>query len=644
MQNRVIIQSVSPEVDGGNYFIKRVAGDRVQVKAAIFGDGHDHVRAAVSYKPSAAKRWKENMLAHHGNDEWSGHFVVEKEGFYDYRVEAWVDHVLNWYEGFKKKYKDGQPMQVELQIGHDFLMQSAATYPAKTAKILKKAAKDLAQDDYEAAVRSVLTEDFAQLVETYPFKQHVTIYDKNLRVRVGRKKELFSAWYEFFPRSTAKEVGKHGTFKDAERLIPRVAELGFDVIYFPPIHPVGKVNRKGKNNAVNAKEGEPGSPWAIGSDEGGHKSISPELGTLEDFKDFMREASKYGIEIAMDIAFQAAPDHPWIKEHPEWFIWRPDGTIAYAENPPKKYQDIVPINFETEDWQNLWEELTSVFLYWCKQGVRIFRVDNPHTKAFRFWEYCIENVQKKYPDAIFLAEAFTRPKIMAELAKLGYSQSYTYFTWRTDKEKMEEYLTELTQTELREYYRPNFWPNTPDILAYEMMYANSNQFAKRLLLAATLSSNYGVYGPAYEFMDHTPMGNGKEEYFNSEKYEVKVHDWDKRNRITDLMKQLNRIRRENAALQDTYNIHFTKTSSDQLMSYVKISQDRSNIIWCVVNFDPNQTVSGFVEVPKELFGIQGDVRLRLYDLLRNETYYWSNDWNYVEINPSRFPGHVMKLF
>jgi starch synthase (maltosyl-transferring) len=644
MQNRVIIQSVSPEVDGGNYFIKRVAGDRVQVKAAIFGDGHDHVRAAVSYKPSAAKRWKENMLAHHGNDEWSGHFVVEKEGFYDYRVEAWVDHVLNWYEGFKKKYKDGQPMQVELQIGHDFLMQSAATYPAKTAKILKKAAKDLAQDDYEAAVRSVLTEDFAQLVETYPFKQHVTIYDKNLRVRVGRKKELFSAWYEFFPRSTAKEVGKHGTFKDAERLIPRVAELGFDVIYFPPIHPVGKVNRKGKNNAVNAKEGEPGSPWAIGSDEGGHKSISPELGTLEDFKDFMREASKYGIEIAMDIAFQAAPDHPWIKEHPEWFIWRPDGTIAYAENPPKKYQDIVPINFETEDWQNLWEELTSVFLYWCKQGVRIFRVDNPHTKAFRFWEYCIENVQKKYPDAIFLAEAFTRPKIMAELAKLGYSQSYTYFTWRTDKEKMEEYLTELTQTELREYYRPNFWPNTPDILAYEMMYANSNQFAKRLLLAATLSSNYGVYGPAYEFMDHTPMGNGKEEYFNSEKYEIKVHDWDKRNRITDLMKQLNRIRRENAALQDTYNIHFTKTSSDQLMSYVKISQDRSNIIWCVVNFDPNQTVSGFVEVPKELFGIQGDVRLRLYDLLRNETYYWSNDWNYVEINPSRFPGHVMKLF
>jgi starch synthase (maltosyl-transferring) len=644
MQNRVIIQSVSPEVDGGNYFIKRVAGDRVQVKAAIFGDGHDHVRAAVSYKPSAAKRWKENMLAHHGNDEWSGHFVVEKEGFYDYRVEAWVDHVLNWYEGFKKKYKDGQPMQVELQMGHDFLMQSAATYPAKTAKILKKAAKDLAQDDYEAAVRSVLTEDFAQLVETYPFKQHVTIYDKNLRVRVGRKKELFSAWYEFFPRSTAKEVGKHGTFKDAERLIPRVAELGFDVIYFPPIHPVGKVNRKGKNNAVNAKEGEPGSPWAIGSDEGGHKSISPELGTLEDFKDFMREASKYGIEIAMDIAFQAAPDHPWIKEHPEWFIWRPDGTIAYAENPPKKYQDIVPINFETEDWQNLWEELTSVFLYWCKQGVRIFRVDNPHTKAFRFWEYCIENVQKKYPDAIFLAEAFTRPKIMAELAKLGYSQSYTYFTWRTDKEKMEEYLTELTQTELREYYRPNFWPNTPDILAYEMMYANSNQFAKRLLLAATLSSNYGVYGPAYEFMDHTPMGNGKEEYFNSEKYEVKVHDWDKRNRITDLMKQLNRIRRENAALQDTYNIHFTKTSSDQLMSYVKISQDRSNIIWCVVNFDPNQTVSGFVEVPKELFGIQGDVRLRLYDLLRNETYYWSNDWNYVEINPSRFPGHVMKLF
>ncbi|MEM1327411.1 MAG: alpha-1,4-glucan--maltose-1-phosphate maltosyltransferase [Bacteroidota bacterium] len=644
MQNRVIIQNVYPEVDCGAHFIKRIAGERVQVKAAIFGDGHDHIRAAVSYKPSTAKKWTDSLLQQHGNDDWSGSFVVEKEGFYDYRIEAWVDHVLNWYEGFQKKYKDGQPMQVELQIGHDFLMKAADTYPAKTGKILKKAAKDLLQDDYEAAVRSVLTEDFAQMVARYPFKQHVSIYDKNLRVRVGRKKEIFSAWYEFFPRSSAKEVGKHGTFKDAERLIPRIAELGFDVIYFPPIHPVGKVNRKGKNNAVTAKEGEPGSPWAIGSDEGGHKSISPELGTLAEFKDFMREASKYGIEIAMDIAFQAAPDHPWIKEHPEWFIWRPDGTIAYAENPPKKYQDIVPINFETEDWQNLWDELTDVFIYWCKQGVRIFRVDNPHTKAFRFWEYCIEKVQKKYPDAIFLAEAFTRPKIMAKLAKLGYSQSYTYFTWRTDKKEMEEYLTELTQTELREYYRPNFWPNTPDILAYEMMYANSNQFAKRLLLAATLSSNYGLYGPAYEFMDHTPMGNGKEEYFNSEKYEIKVHDWDTRNRITDLMKQINRIRRENSALQDTYNIHFTKTSSDQLMSYIKVSQDRSNIIWCVINFDPNQTVSGFVEVPKQLLGIQGDVRLRLYDLLRNETYYWSNDWNYVEINPSRFPGHVMKLF
>ncbi|MEM0991939.1 MAG: alpha-1,4-glucan--maltose-1-phosphate maltosyltransferase [Bacteroidota bacterium] len=644
MQNRVIIQRVAPEIDGGKYFIKRVAGERIVVTAAIFGDGHDHIRASLNYRKAGRKKWQETSMVALGNDEWTASFVVEEEGFYEYKLEAWVDRLLDWHEGFKKKYAAGQDMKVELQIGTAFLEKAADNYSKKVGKSLTNAAKVLQSGDYRAAVSTVLSESFQELVDNYPFKQFVTTYDKNLRVRVGRKKELFSAWYEFFPRSTASEVGKHGTFKDAERIIPRVAEMGFDVIYLPPIHPVGKVNRKGKNNAVNAQPHEPGSPWAIGSDEGGHKAINPALGTLEDFKHFIQEAQKYGIEVAMDIAFQAAPDHPWIKAHPEWFIWRPDGTIAYAENPPKKYQDIVPINFESEDWKNLWEELTSVFVYWLKQGVKIFRVDNPHTKAFRFWEYCIQEVQKKYPDAIFLAEAFTRPKIMAQLAKLGYTQSYTYFTWRNDKKEMEAYMNELSKTESREYYRPNFWPNTPDILAYEMMHANSNQFVKRFILAATLSSNYGMYGPAYEFMDNTPMGNGKEEYLNSEKYEIKVHDWNKRNRMTDIITQINRIRRENSALQDTFNIHFTKTTNDNLMSYIKVSADRTNIIWCVVNFDPNNTQAGMVEVPKELLGIRGSARLRLYDLLRNETYYWTEDWNYVEINPSRFPAHVMKLF
>ncbi|MEM9846696.1 MAG: alpha-1,4-glucan--maltose-1-phosphate maltosyltransferase [Bacteroidota bacterium] len=644
MQNRVIIQRVAPEIDGGKYFIKRVAGERIVVTAAIFGDGHDHIRASLNYRKAGRKKWQETSMVALGNDEWTASFVVEEEGFYEYKLEAWVDRLLDWHEGFKKKYAAGQDMKVELQIGTAFLEKAADNYSKKVGKSLTNAAKVLQSGDYRAAVSTVLSESFQELVDNYPFKQFVTTYDKNLRVRVGRKKELFSAWYEFFPRSTASEVGKHGTFKDAERIIPRVAEMGFDVIYLPPIHPVGKVNRKGKNNAVNAQPHEPGSPWAIGSDEGGHKAINPALGTLEDFKHFIQEAQKYGIEVAMDIAFQAAPDHPWIKAHPEWFIWRPDGTIAYAENPPKKYQDIVPINFESEDWKNLWEELTSVFVYWLKQGVKIFRVDNPHTKAFRFWEYCIQEVQKKYPDAIFLAEAFTRPKIMAQLAKLGYTQSYTYFTWRNDKKEMEAYMNELSKTESREYYRPNFWPNTPDILAYEMMHANSNQFVKRFILAATLSSNYGMYGPAYEFMDNTPMGNGKEEYLNSEKYEIKVHDWNKRNRMTDIITQINRIRRENSALQDTFNIHFTKTTNDNLMSYIKVSADRTNIIWCVVNFDPNNTQAGMIEVPKELLGIRGSARLRLYDLLRNETYYWTEDWNYVEINPSRFPAHVMKLF
>ncbi|HMN91541.1 MAG TPA: alpha-1,4-glucan--maltose-1-phosphate maltosyltransferase, partial [Saprospiraceae bacterium] len=387
----------------------------------------------------------------------------------------------------------------------------------------------------------------------------------------------------------------------------------------------------------------PGSPWAIGSDEGGHKAVHSELGTIEDYKRLIINASKHGIDIALDLAFQCAPDHPWIKEHPAWFLWRPDGTIAYAENPPKKYQDIVPINFESDDWQNLWEELKSVLLYWCEMGVTIFRVDNPHTKPFRFWEWALAEVHKQYPDTIFLSEAFTRPKIMAELAKLGFTQSYTYYTWRNSRRELEEYLTELTQTELREYFRPNFWPNTPDILAYEMMGADSNTFALRYVMAATLSSNYGLYGPAYEFLENTGNNNGKEEYFNSEKYEIRTYDWNARNRITDLYKAVNRIRREHKALQTTWNIHFTRTDNEQLMSYVKRTDDGSDVIWCVVNFDTQFTQSGFVEVPKKLLGIEGRVHLLVTDLLTGETYHWFNDWNYVELNPAKCPIHIFNI-
>ncbi|NBC07589.1 MAG: DUF3416 domain-containing protein [Bacteroidetes bacterium] len=644
MRNRVVIENVRPEVNGGAFFIKRIPGETVAVSADIFGDGHDHIRASLLFRHESQKRWTEVFMQEAVNDEWTARFRVTEKGMYHYKFVGWVDHLLHWYDGFLKKQEAGQDMSVELQIGAQLLQQTAENYPKAKAEDLKALAATLADaSKAEEAVQQVLSPGFKQVVESTPMKQFETVYDQSLRVRVGWEKELFSTWYEVFPRSTSQQPGKHGTFKDVEALLPRVEEMGFDVLYLPPIHPIGKVNRKGKNNSTNAQEGEPGSPWAIGSDEGGHKAIHPKLGTLEDYKQLIEKANERGIDIAFDLAFQCAPDHPYIKEHPEWFLWRPDGTIAYAENPPKKYQDIVPINFETEDWKNLWDELKSVILYWCEQGVRIFRVDNPHTKPFRFWEWAIAEVQKDYPDTIFLSEAFTRPKVMAALAKVGFNQSYTYFTWRNTRRELEEYLTELTQTELRDYFRPNFWPNTPDILAYELMNAGPNAFAKRYLLAATLSSNYGMYGPAFEFMENTPNTNGKEEYFNSEKYETRHYDWEHRNRLTELITKVNHIRKAHPALQSTWNIHFTRTDNEQLMSYIKLTEDKKDVIWCVVNFDVHHRQSGFVEVPKALLGIEGNVHLKVTDLLTDDTYHWFNEWNYVEINPAIFPGHVFRV-
>lgn len=642
MRNRVIIENVRPQIENGQFFIKRVPGESVDVVADIFGDGHDYIRVALLYRHDGEKQWTEVPMESEANDVWKASFKVKKKGIYHYKLEGWIDHLLNWHKGFLKKQEAGQDMRVELKIGAHYLQETAKQFSKTKASELNNLAQQLAKEDaYDEAVQLVIGEAFAQVVEDSPMKQFETVYDKNLRVRVGWEKELFSTWYEIFPRSTSEQAGRHGTFKDCERLLPRIQEMGFDVLYFPPIHPIGKLNRKGKNNSTDAGPDEPGSPWAIGSDEGGHKAIHPELGTLEDYKRLLKKAKEHGMDIAFDLAFQCAPDHPYIKEHPDWFLWRPDGTIAYAENPPKKYQDIVPINFESADWKKLWEELKSVIIYWCEAGVRIFRVDNPHTKPFRFWEWVIAEVQKDYPDTIFLAEAFTRPKVMAELAKGGFSQSYTYFTWRTTKREMEEYITELTQTELREYFRPNFWPNTPDILAFEMMNAGPNTFAKRLLLAATLSSNYGMYGPSYEFLENTPNTNGKEEYFNSEKYEVRHYDWNYRNRLTDLITRLNHIRKEQPALQSTWNIQFTRTDNEQLMSYVKYTDDRSNIIWCIASFDVDYRQAGFIEVPKQLLGIDRNVNLKVTDLLTGEVYHWFNEWNFVEINPDYYPGHVL---
>ncbi|NJO86624.1 MAG: DUF3416 domain-containing protein, partial [Lewinella sp.] len=515
MQHRTIIDHVTPQINNGRFPIKRVVGEKVLVTASVFGDGHDYLRAVLEYRHSSQKEWTEVALEEHPNDVWMGSFRVDEQGYYDYRVVAWIDHLLGWRNGFIKKQADGQPMDVELKIGANLLAATAKRYAKGLAKALTDAKKTLAAEP-STATAYVLSPAFAALIERYPLRQFETVYDHQLRVKVGRLKERFSTWYELFPRSASPDIKRNGNFQDVLGLLPRIEELGFDVLYMPPVHPVGKRNRKGRNNATEAQSGEPGSPWAIGSDEGGHLAILPELGTIDDYQALIQAAAGRGIDVALDLAFQCAPDHPYIKAHPEWFIWRPDGSIAYAENPPKKYQDIVPINFETEDWKNLWDELLNVVLYWCRAGVKIFRVDNPHTKPFRFWEWVISNTNQVFPDVIFLAEAFTRPKIMAELGKRGFQQSYSYFTWRTSPAEMRQYLEELTTTELADYMRPNFWPNTPDILPYELMGAGSNQFLKRLLLAATLSSNYGLYGPSYELCENRGNTNGKEEYYDSE--------------------------------------------------------------------------------------------------------------------------------
>jgi starch synthase (maltosyl-transferring) len=656
MQNRVIIEQVKPEIDGGIYFVKRTIGESVDVTANIFGDGHDVIRASLLYRVSDAKNWQEVFMTALPNDEWAASFTPDKTGMYEYKIIAWIDNLMTWHKGFKKKYDDGQHIDVELAMGVNFLKQNAENYSKTEAKDMLAYAKILDnKKDYLKAVQTVITEDFAKMVQDFPLKNHVTTYDHNLRVKVERTLAGFSAWYEFFPRSATDNVNRHGTFKDVIKQLPRVAEFGFDILYLPPVHPVGEINRKGKNNSVTAKAGEPGSPWAIGSRHGGHKAIEPALGTITDYVNLIKEAKKLGIEIALDLALQCAPDHPYIKEHPNWFVWRPDGTIAYAENPPKKYQDIVPLNFECDDWKNLWNELESIFEFWIEKGVTVYRVDNPHTKPIPFWEWCIAEVHKKYPDVIFLAEAFTRPKIMGSLGKIGYTQSYSYFTWRVTKAELTEYMTELTQTESKEYYRPNFWPNTPDILPYHLHNRNSNAFYLRLALAATMSSNYGVYGPVYEFCDNESF-HGKEEYMNSEKYEIQLHDWNARNRITDLMTLLNKIRKANTALQSTWNIHFTPTTNDKLISYIKISENTvdagnpanggkgpKNIIWCIANLDTENTQAGDVGVPKELLDIKGRANISVQDFITGETYSWKDDWNFVELNPYKSPIHIFKV-
>ncbi len=645
-RRRVVIEAVSPEIDAGRFPAKRAVGESVTVEANVFADGHDTLAAVLKYKllpttwgggrGAAGGDWTESPMAPLVNDRWRGEFTVTQLGRYVFTIEAWVDHFETWSRQLAKRIAAGQDVKVELEVGARMLEETAARTNGKSpdATRLQALSKSL-----RSGKPAALDGEAGKLMRRYADRAAATVYARELEVLVEPVKARFSTWYELFPRSTGP-AAKHGTFKDVERLLPTIGSMGFDVLYLPPIHPIGKTHRKGANNKA-AKPGEPGSPWAIGSAEGGHKAIHPELGTLADFKRLVKAASVRGIDVALDIAFQCSPDHPYTREHPEWFKHRPDGSIQYAENPPKKYEDIYPFDFETEHWRELWNELLSIFLFWAEQGVRIFRVDNPHTKPFAFWEWVIAELRRANPEVILLSEAFTRPKVMYRLAKLGFSQSYTYFAWRHTAYELYQYFSELSQPPVRDFLRPNLWPNTPDILTEYLQTGGRPAFQARLFLAATLGANYGIYGPPFEALENRPREHGSEEYLDSEKYQLR--DWKPDSAIRELITIVNRIRHENPALQTDRGLRFHFTENDQLLAYSKSTPDNSNVVLTVVNMDPHHVQRGAVNLPLEELGIDTDRSYQAHELISGARYLWSGPRNFVEVNPFSMPGQIFRF-
>jgi starch synthase (maltosyl-transferring) len=643
-RRRVIIEGVSPEVDGGRFAAKRTIGDQVRVEADVFADGHDAVAASLLAHREGSDDWIEIPMRPLVNDRWAASFRVGELGRYGFKIQGWVDHFETWRRDLLKRITAEADAVVDYQIGAELVGEAAKRASGADAEWMTQRATVLRSGKDPIGLRTHATDPLLhELILRYPDKRFATESDFEHAIVVDPVRARFSAWYEFFPRSTAEQPGKHGTFADCEKRLPYVAELGFNVVYLPPIHPIGRMFRKGRNNNPQAEAGDYGSPWAIGAKEGGHKDILSDLGTLEDFKRFIAKAKSHDLSVALDIAFQVAPDHPYVRAHESWFKKRPDGTIQYAENPPKKYQDIYPFDFESEDWYGLWKELKSVFLYWIEIGVSIFRVDNPHTKAFPFWEWVITEIKRDHPEVFFLAEAFTRPKIMYRLAKLGFGQSYTYFPWRNGKQELTAYLTELTQTPVREFFRPNQWPNTPDILTEFLQMGGRPAFAIRLLLAATLGANYGIYGPAFELFENRPVRHGSEEYLNSEKYEIRQWDLKRGDSLRPLVARINEIRNTNAALQNDWSLRFHFADNDQIICYSKESEDRSNLLVTVVNLDPHHTQSGFITLPLNDLEISQDRAYEAEDLLSGERYLWHGPRNYVELDPSRRSGHILKI-
>ena len=639
----VVIENLQPLIDGGRYPVKRVVGEDLVVEADIFKDGHDVVAAVLKWRVLGKRAWRETPMSFVDNDRWRGVCTLYDNAIHEYTVEAWTDTFRSWQREFTAKFKGGiSSLRSEAMEGAALVKAAAqrARDPADAARLLEFAEQiaTAANSEIHAIAQSG---ELEVLMATYPDPSNATQYAPVPRLIVERRAALIGAWYEFFPRSADGRGDRGSTFRDC---LPRVDEakaMGFDVIYFPPIHPIGHTNRKGRNNSIVCEPGDPGVPWAIGSEAGGHRAVEPSLGTLADFDWLQAQVRRRGMEIALDFALNCSPDHPYVKEHPDWFYKRPDGTIKYAENPPKKYEDIYPLNFRCEDWRELWAEIKSLVLFWAQRGVRIFRVDNPHTKPVAFWEYLIKAVQEKYPDTVFLSEAFTRPKMMKALAKAGFSQSYTYFTWRNSKRELIEYSTELTQTEMSEYFRPNLWPNTPDILPFVLQDGGRPAFMIRVLLAATLSTLYGIYS-GYELCENEPLP-GREEYLDSEKYQFKERDWNAPGNIKDWIARLNKIRKENRALQFYDNLRFYPAENDAILFYGKMTAARDNIILVVVNLDPHRKQHSYVDVPVDQFGQMESDAYEVHDLLNDARYIWRGRRNYVELDPQTQPAHIFRV-
>ncbi|MFB3853062.1 MAG: alpha-1,4-glucan--maltose-1-phosphate maltosyltransferase [Vicinamibacterales bacterium] len=657
---RVVIERVEPEIDAGRFPVKRTIGEPVDVSADIFADAHDRIAAVVRYRhlpPGSGSQpggWMESPLQDLGYDRWRGSFTVESRGRYEYTLVAWIDHFGTLVDDLSKKFAAGQRIDLDLEETALLVLEAAerirSNRPAEAlfagaATDLSRWLTDVASQlrgpmDVSSRVAVAMSALLRRVMLRHASRKAPSVYEPILHVVVERERARYGAWYEMFPRSAGADPERSGTFAEAAARLQEVAAMGFDVVYLPPIHPIGRRFRKGRNNALVAGPRDPGSPWAVGGPEGGHTAVEPGLGTIADFDRFVAAANRAGLEVALDLAYQASPDHPFVREHPEWFRHRPDGSIRYAENPPKRYQDIFPFDFESRDWHSLWRALADVALFWIRHGVRIFRVDNPHTKPFRFWEWLIHTVRSRHDDVVFLAEAFTRPAVMRHLAKLGFSQSYTYFTWRNTKRELTEYFNELTTTAVREYMRPNLFTNTPDILHEYLQRGGRPAFQVRLLLAATLGANYGIYS-GFELLENRAVP-GTEEYEHSEKYEFRKRDWNRPGNIKELVATVNRIRRENAALHYDTGLRFHETDNGELIAYSKTSPRGGNRLFMVVNLDPFHMQHGWVRVPASDWSLSGRA-YRMHDLVTDERYEWHGEWNYIRLDPTFRVGHILRL-